>query len=177
MAKVRNCVWVSPSSILTIAHNLFRQFLNVTFNKIVCQLVLFLFYETPPPDLLSSLLLVLLAGYFGFQVSARQLSAESVRGARFQAPEQLWKVQSTSVHILWGCEISNSNLCVVLVCTFWSLEGATHGLPMNSLTSLSISWHLNNDILEPPEKYFIKYLFWKFPMIKSILYFAQLHKI
>ena len=90
MAKVRNCVWVSPSSILTIAHNLFRQFLNVTFNKIVCQLVLFLFYETPPPDLLSSLLLVLLAGYFGFQVSARQLSAESVRGARFQAPDQLW---------------------------------------------------------------------------------------
>ena len=81
---------MSPSSILTIAHNLFRQFLNVTFNKIVCQLVLFLFYETPPPDLLSSLLLVLLAGYFGFQVSARQLSAESVRGARFQAPEQLW---------------------------------------------------------------------------------------
>ena len=68
---------MSPSSILTIAHNLFRQFLNVTFNKIVCQLVLFLFYETPPPDLLSSLLLVLLAGYFGFQVSARQLSAES----------------------------------------------------------------------------------------------------
>ena len=89
MAKVRNCVWVSPSSILTIAHNLFRQFLIVTFYKIVCQLVLFLFYETPPPDLLSSLLLVLLAGYFGFQVSARQLSAESVRGARFQAPEQL----------------------------------------------------------------------------------------
>ena len=97
MAKVRNCVWVSPSSILTIAHNLFRQFLNVTFNKIVCQLVLFLFYETPPPDLLSSILLVLLAGYFGFQVSARQLSAESVRGARFQAPEQLCNSANGSI--------------------------------------------------------------------------------
>ena len=47
MAKVRNCVWVSPSSILTIAHNLFRQFLNVTFNEIFCILVLFLFYGTP----------------------------------------------------------------------------------------------------------------------------------
>ena len=47
MAKVRNCVWVSPSSILTIAHNLFRQFLNVTFNEIFCILALFLFYGTP----------------------------------------------------------------------------------------------------------------------------------
>ena len=90
MKKVSDCVWRTTSSILTITHNFFCQFWNVTFNKIVCQLVLFLFYETPPPDLLSSLLLVLLAGYFGFQVSARQLSAESVRGARFQAPDQLW---------------------------------------------------------------------------------------
>ena len=105
MAKVRNCVWVSPSSILTIAHNLFRQFLNVTFNKIVCQLALFLFYETPPPDLLSSLLLVLLAGYFGFQVSARQLSAESVRGARFQAPEQLWSV-TVELLSIWFHQLS-----------------------------------------------------------------------
>ena len=47
MAKVRNCVWVSLSSILTIAHNLFRQFLNVTFNEIFCILALFLFYGTP----------------------------------------------------------------------------------------------------------------------------------
>ena len=47
MAKVRNCVWVSPSSILTIAHNLFRQFLNVTFYEIFCKLVLFLFYGAP----------------------------------------------------------------------------------------------------------------------------------
>ena len=67
---------MSPSSILTIAHNLFRQFLNLTFNKTVCQLVLILFYETPHEHLLSSLL-VFLAGYFGFQVLARQLSAES----------------------------------------------------------------------------------------------------
>ena len=47
MAKVRHCVWVSPSSILTIAHNLFRQFLNVTFNENFCKLALFLFYGTP----------------------------------------------------------------------------------------------------------------------------------
>ena len=116
MAKVRNCVWVSPSSILTIAHNLFRQFLNVTFNKIVCQLALFLFYETPPPDLLSSLLLVLLAGYFGFQVSARQLSAESVRGARFQAPDQLWSLALTVA--LSICYIRQANIwcCRLWVC-------------------------------------------------------------
>ena len=80
---------MSSSANPALFHIFIRQFWNVTFNKIVCQLVLFLFYETPPPDLLSSLLLVLLAGYFGFQVSARQLSAESVRGARFQAPDQL----------------------------------------------------------------------------------------
>ena len=47
-------------------------------------------YSYSMKHLLSSLLLVFLAGYFGFQVSARQLSAESVRGARFQAPDQLW---------------------------------------------------------------------------------------
>ena len=38
---------MSPSSILTIAHNLFRQFLNVTFNEIFCILAFFLFYGTP----------------------------------------------------------------------------------------------------------------------------------
>ena len=77
MIKVRPCVWMSTSANPALFHIFIRQFWNVTFNKIVCQLVLFLFYETPPADLLSSLLLVLLAGYFGFQVSARQLSAES----------------------------------------------------------------------------------------------------
>ena len=99
LKKVSDCVRRTASSILTITHNFFCQFWNVTFNKIVCQLVLFLFYETPPPDLLSSLLLVLLAGYFGFQVSARQLSAESVRGARFQAPDQLWRMVNSVLSI------------------------------------------------------------------------------
>ena len=47
MAKVRNCVWVSTSSILPTAHNLFRQFLNVIFDEIFCKLALFLFYGTP----------------------------------------------------------------------------------------------------------------------------------
>ena len=38
---------MSPSSILTIAYNLFRQFFNVTFNEIFCILAFFLFYGTP----------------------------------------------------------------------------------------------------------------------------------
>ena len=64
---------MSTSANPALFHIFIRQFWNVTFNKIVCQLALFLFYK----QLLSSLLLVFLAGYFGFQVSARQLSAES----------------------------------------------------------------------------------------------------
>ena len=85
MKKVSNCVWRSASAIHPIAHNLFRQFWNVTFNKIVCHHSLFLSYETPPQFTPS--------GIFGWLFWLSSVSSPAQRGerrgARFQAPEQL----------------------------------------------------------------------------------------
>ena len=44
--KIRHCDKIWRSAVHIIAHNFFRQFLNVTFNEIFCLLVLFLFYGT-----------------------------------------------------------------------------------------------------------------------------------
>ena len=60
------------SAIHPITHNLFRQFWNVTFNKIFCKLVLKLFNGTPKGHQLSLLLLVTGSGYFCSQVSGSQ---------------------------------------------------------------------------------------------------------
>ena len=45
--KIRHCDKIWRSAVHIIAHNFFRQFLNVTFNEIFCLLALFLFYGTP----------------------------------------------------------------------------------------------------------------------------------
>ena len=42
--KIRHCDKIWRSAVHIIAHNFFRQFLNVTFNEIFCLLALFLFY-------------------------------------------------------------------------------------------------------------------------------------
>ena len=54
MTKVSNCVWRSTSAIHPIAHNLFCQFWNVTFNQIFCKLILMLFYGIPTGANLTS---------------------------------------------------------------------------------------------------------------------------
>ena len=80
MKKVSDCVWRTTSSILTITHNFFCQFWNVTFNKIVCQLAVIL--------ILWNTSLVHSFWYFWLAVLAFkcQLASSARRAARSALP-------------------------------------------------------------------------------------------
>ena len=85
--KVRHCVSVSTSSICPITHNLFRQFWNVTFNLIFCNLVLFLFYGTPSYSSSSG------SGLWLFWLSSVSSPEELSRAQLtiFKRREELWE--------------------------------------------------------------------------------------